>query len=383
MDESTIRTDEQARIRESIREAEEFVSPYERWKESQGLTTLRGLSVPNVYDVELTPWPARNGSGIFINLDGTQGFNDSYIYELAPKESSIPIKHIYEETIFILKGRGATTVWNDENKKQTFEWGERSYFCIPPNANHQHHNLSGNEPARYFAMTAAPRVIDTFKDLDFVFNCCHVFKDRFDDTTGYFKTTEYRGQRTWYTNFVADVLAHAPTPEQIEARVRAGAVSIRGSSGSGGNINFSMVNGTMNSGVAFGGKPGAHTKFHRHGPGIHVLTLIGNGYSLMWPHGGEPQRVDWGPGTVFVPPEMWWHAHYNVGPDPWTWMRIGLGTEKPKLGGKQYVYKSYREGGDQMEFDDEDPRYHAEFEAALAKVGVRCLMQHHPYCTQK
>ena len=102
--------------------------------------------------------PVRGGSGVFINLEGTGGFNDTYLYELAPKESSAPIRHIYEETIYILKGQGATTVWIDEKKKQTIEWHERSYFAIPPNAWHQHHNLSGNEPIRYIAMTAAPRV---------------------------------------------------------------------------------------------------------------------------------------------------------------------------------------------------------------------------------
>ncbi len=379
---SAVLREEQERIEESIREAEEFESPYELWKKSQGVPTIRGLSVENVYEVPLTPWPARNGSGVFINLDGAAGFNDAYLFELAPRQSSVPIKHIYDEIVLILGGRGATTVWNDEHKKQTFEWGPRSYFAIPPNAMHQHHNLSGDEPARYFAMTAAPRVIDTFKDLDFVFNCCHVFKDRFNDDEGYFKQTEAQ-QGLWKTNFVADVLAQRPTREQIERRLRAHAVTIRGSSGSGGGYNFAMVNSTVRSGIAYGGKPGAHTKYHRHGPGIHVLTLEGRGYSYMFPEDGEPRRVEWGPGTVFVPPEMWWHAHYNVGPEPWTWMRIGWGTDKPKAGGKQYVYKSRRDGGDQMDFDEEDPAIHAEFEAELARVGVPCLMQHHPFCAQK
>jgi hypothetical protein len=64
-------------------------------------------------------------------------------------------------------------------------------------------------------------------------------------------------------------------------------------------------------------------------------------------------------------------------------MRIGWGTDKPKLGGKQYVYKSRKDGGDQMDFEEEGPNIHAEFEAELAKVGVRCIMPHHPYCTQR
>jgi len=153
-----LREEVQAQNRASAREAEAYRSPYERWKESQGLPTIGGYYIENVYDVNLTPWEARGGSGVFINLDGTGGFNDSYIYELAPRESSVPIRHIYDELIFVLRGRGAVTVWNDEAKKQTIEWTKGSYFAIPPNAWHQWHNLSGDEPARYSAMTAAPRV---------------------------------------------------------------------------------------------------------------------------------------------------------------------------------------------------------------------------------
>ena len=136
---------------EYVRDAMEWKSPYERWKDSQGLPTHRGLAVHGLYDddFELYPWEARGGSGVFINLDGTGGFNDTYVCEIPPKGSLKPIKHIYEETVFILKGQGATTVWIDENHKQTFEWRQNSYFAIPPNAWYQHHNVSGTESARF------------------------------------------------------------------------------------------------------------------------------------------------------------------------------------------------------------------------------------------
>ena len=98
-----------------------YKGPYERWKELEGIPTLRDYYVKDLFTVELTPWESRGGSGLFVNLEGTQGFNDSYVYELAPKESSNPVKHIYEETVYILRGHGATTVWTDEKKKQTFE----------------------------------------------------------------------------------------------------------------------------------------------------------------------------------------------------------------------------------------------------------------------
>ncbi len=387
MEEQSQREQSLAQVRRSITEAQAYKSPYERWKESQGLPTIRGFQVDNVYEVELTPWAARGGSGVFINLDGSQGFNDSYVYELPPQRSSVPIKHIYDELVFILRGQGATTIWIDEKKKQTFEWGTGSWLAIPPNAWHQYHNASGSEPARYFAMTAAPRVIDTFQDLDFVFSNDYVFRDRFNDEPGYFQQTNTKKGRWWATNFIADVMTLKPAQqasvEEVERRARAGVVSVRGSVRGGYHASIAFVKATVRCGISFGSQPGVHTAAHRHGPGIHVLTLGGHGYSYLRPEGGKPTRIDWGPGAVFVPPEMWWHAHFNAGPEPWDWLRIGWGTDKPKVGGGSYVYSSLKEGGDQIAFDEEDPAFHREFEEELAKKGVKCLMLHHPYCTFK
>lgn len=184
--------------------AAKYKSPYERWKESEGLRTIRGLGV-NVFDAELTPWASRGGSGVFINLHGSEGFNDGYVCEIPAGKSLNPVRHIYEESILIMKGRGATSVWIDGKPKDTFEWGERSFFAIPPNAWFQMHNGSGSEPALYFAMTAAPRVINTFKDLDFVFNNPYVFSDRYDGEPGYFRqAANYAYDNTWVTNFVTD-----------------------------------------------------------------------------------------------------------------------------------------------------------------------------------
>jgi hypothetical protein len=47
------------------------------------------------------------------------------------------------------------------------------------------------------------------------------------------------------------------------------------------------------------------------------------------------------------------------------------------------VYKSVKEGGDQIEYEDEDPMVHAEFEVAMKNVGARCKMDYHPHCTMK
>ena len=50
---------------------------------------------------------------------------------------------------------------------------------------------------------------------------------------------------------------------------------------------------------------GTYKKGYRHGPGAHVIILSGEGYSLMWPDGEEPNYYPWEVGTMIVLLNMW------------------------------------------------------------------------------
>ena len=352
-------------------------SPYELWKTSEGLPTLRGLSV-NVNEVELTPWASRGGSGVFVNLDGTGGFNDGYVCEIPPGGSLNPVRHIYDETIFIVSGRGATSVWVDGKPKQTFEWGERSLFAIPPNAWFQMHNGLGTESSRYFAITSAPRIIDSLKDLDFIFDNPWVFSSRFNGEPGYFQQADAaESGRMWRTNFIADVISATTIASSADRRT-----GLRGIGTTGAH--FEMVNATVKSHTS-SWPVGTYKGAHRHGPGIHVTILLGEGYTLMWKDGEPVQRVDWKPGTVLVPPEMWFHQHFNTAAEPTMFLAIGWGSDKAKTDGTAWgAGGSVNEGGDTIEYELEDPRLHLEYHEALAKSGVTCQMgPFHPHCTER
>ena len=136
---------------------------------------------------------------------------------------------------------------------------------------------------------------------------------------------------------------------------------------------------------------GAYCAAHYHGPGAHLLILEGEGYDWLWPfdHYEKRVKIDLKPGSLFVPPDRWFHQHFNTGPvvrrqlavKPWGTRKKAIVTMGEKPG--SYT-KSTKWGGTQIEFADEDPGIHKEFEAALAKAGLTCTMsEYHPFCTQR
>jgi len=202
----------------------------------------------------------------------------------------------------VLDGRGSTTVWNDEGRRITFEWKAGAMFAIPLNCCHQHFNGSGQAPARYVAVTNAPPVINLYEDVEFVFNTKHDFKNRFNGEPDYFSAKGEQKGLLLVTNFVADA-------------VNLPLISAKERGAGGGHIRFNMAKGSMNSHISQF-PIGTYKKGHAHGPGAHVIILSGEGYSLMWPEGDEPKRYEWEVGTLIVPPNMWFHQHFNTGTAP-------------------------------------------------------------------
>ena len=159
---------------------------YEQWLESEQILVVRGFHVPDLNAVEVTSWSRTGALGARIALDGTAQTNDAYICEIPPTCRLKPQRHLFEELMYVLGGRGATSVWNEDEPKRTFEWHAGSLFSIPLNAWHEHFNLQGDAPARYVGVTNAPFVMNLFHDLDFVFGNSYQFRDRFAGEDEYF-----------------------------------------------------------------------------------------------------------------------------------------------------------------------------------------------------
>ena len=155
-------------------------TPYQKWVEGQGIPIIRDFYIEDLRKVELAPWAWKGVRGAYLNLIGTGDVNDAYICEIPPGKSVNPQRLLFEEMIYVVEGNGATSIWNDENRKVTFEWQAGSLFSPPANTWREHFNGNGAQPARFMVVTSAPPLITLFRDLDFVLNNPFVFKNRFD-----------------------------------------------------------------------------------------------------------------------------------------------------------------------------------------------------------
>ena len=155
------------------------IDTYDDWQQAQNIPINRGFFIEDLRKVEVAPWELKGGLGAFVNLDGTGGTNDGYVCEIPPGKQLKEQKHLYEEMVYILTGHGATSIWQRDGKKHTFEWHPGSLFAIPLNAHYQHFNGQGNTPARYFAVTNAPFMMNLFHNLNFIFGDEFTFADRF------------------------------------------------------------------------------------------------------------------------------------------------------------------------------------------------------------
>src|SRR6202521_2806178 len=138
--------------------ATEKESPYTNWVRSEGLEIISAHYIANLHALDLNPWARRGGRGVYINHEASRTTNDCYVCEIPAGGKLAPQRQLFEEMIYVLGGRGSTTVWNDAGQRITFEWKTGSLFAIPLNTWHQHFNGSGRESARYVAVTNGPVV---------------------------------------------------------------------------------------------------------------------------------------------------------------------------------------------------------------------------------
>ena len=119
---------------------------------------------------ESMPWE-KSKQGIMKHLlnermDAQIESIDAYIQFLPPGSRSGKHRHMSEEYIFVLEGKGYDLhwdvdfelgekyYWKVDEKPSRWEWEQADSIYIPPNTVHQHFNSDSEKPARFISATS-------------------------------------------------------------------------------------------------------------------------------------------------------------------------------------------------------------------------------------
>ena len=355
---------------------------YEEWMQKEGIPIYEAaVGVEDITELPRRPWARMGGSGTFIQLDGAkQDFKGMYVVEIPAGGALGPEKHMYDELIQVLRGRGLTEVWHEGKAKLTFEWGEGSLFALPTNAWHKLVN-GGRQPVLLFVQSNFPAVMNAFRNTEFIFNCDYNFTDRYAGQADYFLASEKRykegeqGGSIWETNFIPDVRT-AFLGNGSSRKVE------------GGQGTFCRM--AAWTGMHFSEWPsGKYHKAHYHAAGAVLVGLKGEGYVLVWPkwdgihpfqngHGDKVLKMNWKPSSIYSPCNGWFHQHFNTGTEPARHLAVTGGGVEGIAGGRPGGHYlgggSVREGSHLIEYDDEDPEIRRMFQEELQQKGVEYTM---------
>ena len=357
---------------------------YEEWIEAEGIPTFETLAgISDVRELPRADWPRVGGRGTFIQmLSLYQCEKGMFVVEIPGGKSLNPERDLYETWYYVMEGRGALELGYEGEPKATFEWGAGSAFAVPLNVPHRLLNGS-SEPALLLGLSTAPRVMNALHDSDVVFNLDYKFLNQFGGESDYFSRTgrHDQGARSkqlvWLTNFIPDALSFGlESGDGRKVTGGSGAQFWMGSNWPKGHISQWPV--------------GIYHAAHRHQAGAIIVGLTGKGYVLVWPeeYGSRPyesghadgvQKVEWGPFSVYTPPDNWYHQHFNTSDEPARHIAIHSGMNRnPVINFGDFVDRptmvSEAEGGLLIEYADEDPQIRVEFEADLAEHGVKSGM---------
>lgn len=322
-------------------------SPYERWmaQARKEIPVFEGVVLQDIQHIALEPWPAlgEGVKGLYLRFSDYQ-MTDGRIVEIPAEGTTNSQRHLYEKSIYVLGGAGYTVLQQEGKPLQRVEWSEGDLFSVPLNVLHQHYAI-GESPARLLMVTSFPLVLNLMNSEDFIDDADYAFTNRYDGESEYLDYRPGANELEANANFVEDVRS---TPTYSDDWRGKGSKIIRFTSA--GNSMLRMHVSEM--------PPRTHKKAHRHSSDAFILIIAGSGYSNAWRETAwdERIRVDWKPGTLFVPPIYWYHQHFNPASTPSRHLAVNVPDLVRNIG---------LHFGDQMEVDLPETR--EEWERELAK----------------
>jgi mannose-6-phosphate isomerase-like protein (cupin superfamily) len=362
---------------------------YTRYMEGEGIPIHRGPGVHDVRELELKPWGRLGANACFIDLDNTTDLIGLQVIEIPPGGATEPMRHVFEEKYWVVEGEGTTELsLPDGSAKQRFEWHKNSLFAIPLNAKYQFVNARST-PALLLAGNAAPHMINSFDNLDFIFGCDYPFLSRYDGSADFYKpntetlATPELGRAMWRTNIIPDIVdCDLPLDNQRSPGYR--------------RIEPNMAGGYF---WCFIGQhvPGRYSKAHSHSSGAVIMCIKGSGYTFNWPSeiGPTPwkdgmadqvERVDYVQGGIVAAAPgggKWFHQHFGGsgqaeplrqlfwygGPPGFQYLEYG-----PKNKTNTWTNADIEEGGRSVSYRTEDPYVRQEFERMITGNGGHSTM---------
>ncbi len=358
-------------ISEAVAEKTKFT--YDYWMEGLGLPIHTGYFIGDLRTCDLEWWEDRKCKAAFMQLMGQEGVTGAWIQEIAPGESSPPVRFALDEVVYVVEGRGTTTVWRDDNgTKKTFEWQNNSMFIVPRNYHYTINNMQGDKVVRLLHYNYLPLAMSSVGDPDFFFDNPFSGQDVIASGEGEFyseakmvtdsgKWNVWNRRVYWYGNFFPDMRAWDKLDENKK----------RGAGGHSVFIEFPNSELSCHMSV-FAAR--TYKKAHRHGPGRVIVIPAGEGYSILWEEGKEKIVVPWHEASVFVPPNKWFHQHFNAGTSHARYLAF-----HPPMQFHGYAEKVEDRAKDQIEYPDEDPFIRQKFEEELDKRGTTSLMHEEAY----
>ncbi len=325
-------------------------SAYDRFLEQEAIPVIKGHYVEDMLAVELKPWKRMGALGCYLNLGGQQE-TDAYICEIPPKGKTLPQHHLFETIIYVASGRGATTVWLDENSKQSFEWSAGAVFAIPLNASYQHFNASHDTPVRFLAGTNCPHLLNLFHNEDFIFADTFQFRDRFRAIPDYFRLNKRLADRCWETNLIPDVNRF----ELDDFPMKGKGVRI---------MRFTLAGTTYGCHIQEF-PPTSRSLFHRHGPGAVLIVTQGEGYAVMWRDDEPRVKYPLRPNSIYSPGDLMYHAHFNCGHS--TMRHFAMRGRSPQFNQDRYRTSLHN----MLPLDQEPPGIHKEYLEELSEKGIK------------
>ncbi len=113
--------------------------------------TLEGLHHKDLKEMRLNAWADRGGNSIWF--DTRTRAMEAHLSEIPPGKHKRAHRHFHEVLIYIVRGKGYSLIWADDEVPKKYEWEEGDLLTIPIWHWHQHFNADPHEAARYLAIT--------------------------------------------------------------------------------------------------------------------------------------------------------------------------------------------------------------------------------------